>query len=257
NPVVGAWNYLFWPESSPIDVPPLEPVSDLRPVVPAMMALAVALCLWQSVQTVEAFSRSDAVQPVANARQEPFMAVPNTIPNSQVKSFTQVSHEHVQGTIDTPMGENGDVWRGIVAGVPVTIALNQPYPAWHDLTLCYRGTGWQLNDRQNVIAVDSEDRDWDYTISRWLTDRGTYAYVWFCAFDEHGQYVESLDRSLLSRLRSRANGGKPIAHGRIAMVQMVVDADSSLPPDVMDALAQAFLDSRQFLVSMVRRKPQE
>lgn len=257
NPMVRAWNYLFWPEPSSNHVPQSQPVSRLRAVVPAMMALAIAVCLWQSVRTVQAVSLSYADQPVAQDRQEPFFAAPNSIPTTAVKNFTQVSYEHVRGSIDMPMGENGDVWRGIVAGVPVTIALTQPYPTWHDLALCYRGIGWQLNDRQNVIASDGDGQDWGYASSRLLSDHGTYAYVWFCGFDEHGHYVESADRSLLSRLRSRANGDRPAAHGRIAMVQLVVEADSSLPPDVLDALAQAFLDSRKFLVSMVDRKSQK
>lgn len=249
NPIMATWNYLFWDEPRHSTARRTSSSKSLGLFAPAMMAVAISLCLWQSVQ---AMNRMSAAEPIATGPKEPFLNVPDTIPSTAVANFTQVGHEQVRGSIDLPMGENADVWRGVVAGVPVTLALNQPYPAWHDLTICYRGTGWQLNDRQNVIAADSGQREWDYTLSRWITDGGTYAYVWFCAFDERGQYVESADRSLMSRIRFRINGDKPEAYGRIAMVQMVVESDSALPPDTFNALEEAFLDGRQFLVSMTQ-----
>lgn len=246
NPLVTTWNYLFWSAPRPVRLAQAEPAGRPRLATQALMAMAICILLWQSVQAV---NRPTSPEPVSEALKQRFMNMPHSIPSSSVQSFVQASHERLQGSIEMPLGENADVWRGSIATIPATIALTQPYPTWHDLSGCYRAIGWQLNDRENLVTTGSDGQEWDYTFTRWVTDSGAYGYVWYCGFDERGRYVECAERSLLSRWRFRAIRDKSVTHGRVAMVQLVVESESALPGEVMNMMAKAFLESREFLMS--------
>src|SRR5262249_3350264 len=52
-------------------------------------------------------------------------------------------------------GESSQVWRYGHGGRTVLLSLDYPFPAWHDLTRCYTGQGWRLDDQEvrEVLGV--------------------------------------------------------------------------------------------------------
>jgi exosortase/archaeosortase family protein len=259
NPLPALWNWMFQvPEGDEIVEPrgrraTARSLSAGRPImVGAFAVLAVVLLSWQATTSVASW-----VRPSSGARdaQPPFMALPTQLPAEAIPEFLQTQHEQVRGDINAPFGENADIWRGAVQGVPVTMALSQPYPEWHDLAGCYAGAGWTLNDRHVVGSGTASGEAWDGIASRWITPDNTYAYVWYSSFNEQGEIVMPSDTSLVRRLRSAIGRSQRNGPGiaRVAMVQMVVETDSVLPPDTVQALEQAHRASRNYLREQVQR----
>lgn len=254
NPLVEAWNSAFGQAEYTFDA---HEVAN-RPLVPnrtwslnAFYPAIVVSVLLIGSQSAVLLMRAMRTQDESSEPGAAFLAPPDKLPNEAVPTFVQTNHEVLHGRRDMPMGENADVWRGTISGFPVAVTLSQPYPEWHDLTVCYRGTGWTLNDQ--TVKTDSEYGDrWDYVLSRWVTSDGTYAYVWFSAFDEFGAEVPTISYSLSYLTRERFTDGqsKPGIYeklGRVAMVQMIVETDAVLPPDTLQFLEENHLKSRDWL----------
>ncbi len=194
NPLVAIWNNIFRLPDSPFAAPtesprPTEsrsPIKSAAFITCTCIAIAgLALQGFRLLQNQPTTSTSTAVAA------EPFHNFPEQLPADVISRFTQIKHEQVRGNINMPMGEIGDIWSGVIEGVPVAVAVNQPYADWHDLNACYRGTGWTLNERRTVeTKVDGQD--WYCVESNWILPNQSYAHVWFSAFTEDGQPVNPL-----------------------------------------------------------------
>lgn len=177
-----------------------------------------------------------------------FLTVPDLLSDS-VPGFAQVAHELVEGNIDQPMGEFADVWKGEYRGLPVTVALSQPYPEWHDLCVCYTGAGLNLNDRK---VSDSKEKDWNFVTARFIADDGKVSYVWFSAFDAMCNPVNAPDSGIFTRWLGRFRSGdsllKPaVSSSTFAIVQLKVDLEGFLPADSVDLLTDLHLQTRKML----------
>ena len=175
------------------------------------------------------------------------VAVPESL-SVLVPGFVQIAHETMEGRIDQPMGEHADVWKGEYKGMPVTIALSQPYPEWHDLCVCYTGAGLNLNDRKVVPT----DEDWNYVAARFIADEGTVSYLWFSAFDATKRPANAPDTGVFTRWISRLNAGDSLlrqsaAPSKLVIVQLKVDLDGFLPQDSVEMLAELHLLARKVL----------
>lgn len=248
NPVVYWWNKCFGSNLIQTDESPRSPIAFPGLwLQSSLLVVALVSMLWQG----GVFAASWRATPTATAEPgKPFMVVPDELTSQQVPAFTQVSHTVLHERPNMPMGENADVWKGTINGFPVAIALSQPYPTWHDLTICYKGAGWVLNDRlPNFSSMESE---WDYTAARWITPTGGYAYTWFSAFNDAGEKVQSIDGSFNNILSGRLTNGQGEAtrQGKIAMVQLIVESENMLPNDIVESLRQAHLASREYLRGM-------
>jgi hypothetical protein len=99
------------------------------------------------------------------------------------------------------------------------VALDYPFPHWHDLTWCYRGTGWQI-DRQDVQHPGEVPGGY---VEVQLSKPGfRHGYLLFCEFDRRGRPFrarpggarEPLFRhgATLERVRDRL-AGRPAPEG--------------------------------------------
>ncbi len=263
NPLVAIWNNVFRLPDSPFAAPtesprPTEsrsPIKSAAFITCTCIAIAgLALQGFRLLQNQPTTSTSTAVAA------EPFHNFPEQLPADVISRFTQIKHEQVRGNINMPMGEIGDIWSGVIEGVPVAVAVNQPYADWHDLNACYRGTGWTLNERRTVeTKVDGQD--WYCVESNWILPNQSYAHVWFSAFTEDGQPVNPVDLSLIGRWKATLNRDKRelIASDgkKVAMVQLVVEHNGLLPRDTLNELLQAHLQSREFYASRQPKNRQQ
>ncbi len=191
-----------------------------------------------------ASSSTHAKEGTAKIERKPFLALPESLASLGVVGFEQSSYERVRGEINLPFGEHADVWHGVVKGIPITVAVNQPYPDWHDLCLCYQGNGLQLNSKQTVA-----DPDWNYVNARLVNQGGDVTHLWFSALDDQGNPVDAPSNSILSRWVVRLKSGTGATtefrnSSEIALIQLVCESSEFLLPESNDMLTEFYLQVR-------------
>jgi exosortase len=84
-------------------------------------------------------------------------------------------------------------------GVVAFVSLDFPYlGGWHDLCMCYRGAGWETDDR-NVTAADTSNPDWKYVDAQLTNPEQSAARVLFAGFDVSGEAAEPPSDAVLFR----------------------------------------------------------
>ncbi len=244
NPVVHGWNRSFAQSDSRV----LTVSSSFSPMSPWVARGLMAFCVIAFAAHLLRFTPRASAE-VERGVQTRLPQVPANL-GPLIPGFIQYAHETVEGNINQPMGEYADVWKGEYQGIPVTPALSQPYPEWHDLCVCYTGAGLNLNDRQVVKAED----EWNYVAARFISSEGAVSYLWFSAFDFLKNPVNAPDSGVLTRWLSRLNSSDSLLKGsavssELAIVQLKVDLDGFLPQDSVDALTELHTLARQALGS--------
>ena len=247
NPLVRWWNAVFavssgsHTSSGQLDVGP----------TPRWFLAAVALALILFGSSAYCGILATLRPHTERAIASPFLTLDNQI--ELAERFKVLKYERIRGTINLPYGENGDLWSGLIGALPATIAINQPYPVWHDLTVCYQGIGWTLNDRDTLKLKSTEGEPWDCITVRYLSENG-YAYLWFSAFNAQGGVVSTPSSSLLDRLEfnvsNRQHGGD--SEGDVAIVQLFVESGSVLSSEVIDDLTAVHIQSRMSILNKIR-----
>ncbi len=92
------------------------------------------------------------------------------------------------------LGKRSDQWRYRGPRCTATISLDQPFPGWHELTTCYKNSGWQLVSRtrkDSVIAGDdgSAAENWPYVVAKFKRTTGEKGFLMFALFNTTGDPV--------------------------------------------------------------------
>ncbi|MCA9131730.1 MAG: exosortase U [Planctomycetales bacterium] len=110
------------------------------------------------------------------------------------------SYQHEDRTRGADFGERSDLWHYHTPAGQVAVSLDQAFPGWHELTVCYTNMGWVLESR--VLHTDEDG--WPTVAARLRNQAGQYAFLWFSMFDESGQALQAPgDWSSLNALRER------------------------------------------------------
>jgi hypothetical protein len=119
------------------------------------------------------------------ARPEPLAALaanPDLIP-ARVGAWERREFAALTRDANNYFGEHSHVWVYARPGLDARVSLDWPFPGWHDLTWCYRGTGWQI-DAQEVLA-HAQVPD-GFVAVRMSKPGYRYGYLLFCEFDRRG-----------------------------------------------------------------------
>jgi exosortase len=151
-------------------------------------------------------------------------------------------------------GEHSLVWTYKRPEVAALISLDYPFPQWHDLTWCYRGTGWQI-DRQDVHYPPEVPGG--YVEVKMSKPGFRHGYLLFCDFDRLGQPFRAREggvqeplfrhEATLTRLRDRLAGrpapaGDP--SGAAYQFQLFVEGSAPLSADGMAWVRELFVQTQ-------------
>jgi len=92
------------------------------------------------------------------------------------------------------LGNRSDKWQYQGSQFATTISLDQPFPGWHELTTCYRNSGWELISRERrgsfAPGVDpSTSGQWPYIIAEFKRETGERGFLIFAMFNSAGEPV--------------------------------------------------------------------
>ncbi len=91
-------------------------------------------------------------------------------------------------------GQRSDVWqfRSPAHSCSAICSLDQPFPGWHELTICYRNQGWKMVKRTRVTPETAGDEEpWPYIQAMFERDTGEKGFLVFSLFNSFGDGVEA------------------------------------------------------------------
>lgn len=138
-------------------------------------------------------------------------------------------------------------------GVIATVSLDFPYRGgWHDLCLCYRNSGWQIDDRIVESKADAHSDEWKYVSGDLQDTAQGKAFVTFAGFDAKGETAEPAEEAVLFRpwFRLRRRLLLNIAP-QLFQVQVFAPMASANDENLKSDLEQLLIDSRVKLRDIV------
>jgi exosortase len=110
-------------------------------------------------------------------------ALPTDFSNAIAVSYNEEEREAL-----STFGRYSHTWRYNDRTTTPILSLDFPFFAWHDVSFCYRLTGWQIL-RERHLVVDIAERG-DPSHKEFFLSRpdGANGYVIFCHFDLDGRY---------------------------------------------------------------------
>lgn len=122
------------------------------------------------------------------------------------------------------------------------VSLDYPYRQMHDLTVCYKGHGWEMGETNLRIAQAGSDQPYaEVEMSRKPQYNG---YLLFGVFASDGRWFEGLT----GRLRARVGGGEL---GAVYQVQTLAASTAPISPEDKARLLSLFMQARKVLVQQV------
>ncbi|MCA9130794.1 MAG: exosortase U [Planctomycetales bacterium] len=178
---------------------------------------------------------------------------------SQLGNASIVRYEHEDRIRGADFGERSDIWHYSSSLGDVQLSLDQAFPGWHELTVCYTNMGWKLESRA-LQRVDG----WDIVTANFRNRDGQTGFLVFSMFDESGNPVQApSDWSSLNALRERIKGRlSPSVRGTLfslAAYQVQLFAPSVSPQDdvAQSVLVQQFVDARHALRAATLERMQD
>jgi hypothetical protein len=144
---------------------------------------------------------------------------------------------------------HSEVWTYQNGRVTASVALDYPYAGWHDLTVCYRVSGWEVNAK-SAKTTDLAGKEAAYFEVEIQKQRLMFGYLLFGGFTETGQWAgDDFNR----RMRDRISGTTTY------QVQVLHTSYAPLRLAERQQMLRLFAEARQSLVQQVlgqlRRTP--
>jgi exosortase len=139
-------------------------------------------------------------------------------------------------------GEFSRTWSYAHGGSVATVCLDYPFPDWHDLTHCYTGQGWVIDEETVHESAGTEGLPGGYVEVKMSQPGYRRGYLLFCQFDAHGRPLPphrggvhlpvARHEATLRRLGSLARGTPepPTAEPEGPVYQLQLLCDGFAPP---------------------------
>lgn len=98
-----------------------------------------------------------------------------------------ISFENVERSRGSELGQRSDTWVYRSGQFEMIASMDQPFPGWHELAVCYINQGWIQTRRQTYDTSENEDDNWPYVELELKKNTGELGYVLFSFFDRDGQ----------------------------------------------------------------------
>lgn len=136
---------------------------------------------------------------------------------------------------------------------PVTVSLDQTFPGWHELTICYQNQGWKLKSRTKKTAkIVGTDEPWSYIEAEFEQKTGEKGFLLFSLFDVFGGGYEGpgswdLLDYLASRVKNRLSQSirAQLFRGETFQTQAFVETYRDLSPEERKEVVDNYLKLRE------------
>jgi len=257
NPLRDIWNYLFGRQAIGskeiedgvvIERPRLSfaPTGLFRGRTPAVVG-GLCLLLWipQFLFVANELTRDRTPTALAPVGRDGLIWEPSEASLAGASGVVQTSYEKVREGGDIQLGRNADIWTVSFEGVPAVsrVVISQTYDEFHDLCICYTGTGWSQTEKSEVKFKDANDRETRLVKTLFVRKDGRYGYLTFSGVHADGTTADlpaqpSLGSVLAERFSLTSAGSAP-AKRETAMIQTWTVSETPLAPADANRLYQS------------------
>lgn len=174
----------------------------------------------------------------------------------RVADWTKVAYSHEDRVRGADFGERSDVWTYDAADSSVILSLDQAFPGWHELTVCYTNVGWELQQREVLDAGG-----WPIVRAQFARSSGEQAILVYSMFDESGRSVDapvswSSWNALKERVKNRLSPNVRGALFSLAayQVQLFASHDGKSSQQYSEELVSALVEARTHLRDAALRR---
>jgi hypothetical protein len=154
----------------------------------------------------------------------------------QYGGWRRVGHRIEQRNTDSIWGEHSAVWDFSSKETLASVSLDYPFEGWHELTNCYRNTGWQIDFRE-VRRIEGESDEWPLVVVFMQRDLGQHAVLCYSIFDRDGNPVLPARDQLTSGVADRWKR----ATGQLGTYQVQTFRPALAPPSEQELKEQIAL----------------
>lgn len=135
-------------------------------------------------------------------------------------------------------------WQRQEGRLRLTLALDYPFKGYYDLTRCYAGTGWHIDN----AAQGSEGGAYLQTP---LSMPDSHGQLFFALVDEKGNWLSPQQYGDYNTLAGRLKGPRPDALMPTYLIQVMTESYAPFTPEEIDQIRQLFLQARQHLAQQL------
>ncbi|KAA5543829.1 exosortase U [Roseiconus nitratireducens] len=257
NPVARIWNaalLLGMPEPTDDEFRSSRPAPQPSRPIPWMtrsLLVASVLFFLTSIAFGARMMESRIAQ-VVRPDQRPLLWDPDAaLLNTTSYASLITDHQSLREADSKQLGNHADVWTVMMDGLPVRIAISQPYPEWHDMRRCYTGNGWQINDWNAVLPppeTNSKDPSaiaetptdgWPVSHAELVRESGDYGTLMFCGLTYDRELLSPPMAGLLSMFGNRVKDRSSL-RPNVIMLQLWTETQTPIVPEQMTRLRQLF-----------------
>ena len=255
------WNQLVSGNEDPSDeskrkkrkvIPVTAGSTRLAWIVAGIMAVGG---VWQMTDVARAFAQPNLKVRFFDADITQAMEE-NDLPK-QVQNWTQCddSYKVEQRDHGSDLGRRSDVWQFRAPRCSAIVSFDQTFPGWHELTTCYRNSGWELTDRVVVKPEVAEgEESWHYVEAKFRKRTGERGYLLFSHFNGAGEpekapiNIGTLE-SFLTRAKNRLGNRvrRSLFSSETYQVQAMLQHYGDLNPEVAEEARERYLEMREIL----------
>ena len=164
------------------------------------------------------------------------------------------------------LGKRSDAWQFKAPRCYAYASLDQPFPGWHELTTCYRSSGWNLVYRNRITPEPGDPGlpTWDYIEAGFEKETGEKGYLVFSLFDGSGEGVEAPVewgglRKFYERAKNRLSNRwrSSLFNAEAYQTQVWIQHYKDLEPDLKDEIKNRYLKIREEMRKKFLEKPSE
>ena len=159
-------------------------------------------------------------------------------------TWTAKEYQIEERSSTSDLGLRSDLWIYNSDSGQALVALDQPFPGWHELTTCYKGQGWKMVYRKKKSAkILNSETEWPYIEAMFSKSSGEYGYLLFSHFDVQGvpfeapvgsfsAFMTRVKNRMSHRVRARLFRGE--AYQTQVFVRYGAEPTEEIKADVLD-----------------------
>lgn len=156
----------------------------------------------------------------------------------QLQKYT--STERSKGAVD---GQYSNTWLFHDGNLDVSVSCDHLFHGWHDLRVCYTGTGWRISETE----LDPVDSDWQALRVRLSKpDVGRYGLLFFSFFTPSGEPFQPVTDTVARRVQRRFGTLRGFSEAPDTFqCQVFVEAPIPFTEEQVDSLRRLHLETRE------------
>ena len=175
----------------------------------------------------------------------------------QLENWALVENSYEVSTRDhgSDLGRRSDAWQFRAPNCKAIVSFDQTFPGWHELTTCYRNSGWTLDERVVIKPeVGEGEKSWDIVEAKFSKTTGERGYLLFSHFNGAGEpesapvNIGTLE-SFLTRAKNRLSNRvrRSLFSSETYQVQAMVQHYGVLDSGVEQEIQDRFVQAREIL----------